>query len=438
MILYIMSKNKNIAVENDATAKGAIAMLREIAIIGGGAAGMMAAIVAARNGANVVIYEKMNRVGKKILATGNGRCNLTNINLSHQNIGCLHSTNRDLVRNILKQFTVENTIDFFEILGIAHKVEAGGKVFPMSDQASSVLDVLRYEIDKLGISVLCDCEIQSVKKIKDQFLLKDQNGVEYRADRVIMVTGGMSSPSLGSNGSGYGLAKSLGHKVVKPFPALVQLKLESPFLKVIKGIKFDGEASILVDGEALRKEEGEILFTEYGISGPPILQLSRSAVEALEYKKKPQLKIDMFPSHTHDELVALISLRLSYQYDRPLDFSFIGLINKRMIPIILKEAGIHHLDKLCSEVSNKEIRNIVKILKDWEFSITGSQTWANSQVTAGGIDVSSICPETLESKLVKGLFFAGEILDVDGDCGGYNLQWAWSSGYVVGNEATIK
>lgn len=413
-------------------------MLREVAIIGGGAAGMMAAIVAARNGANVVIYERMNRVGKKILTTGNGRCNLTNINLNHQNLGCLHSTNRDLVRNILKQFTVEDTINFFEVLGIAHKVEGGGKVFPMSDQASSVLDVLRYEMDKLGIAVLCDCEIQSVKKLKDRFLLKDRSGAEYSADKVIMVTGGMSSPSLGSNGSGYELAKNLGHKVVKPFPALVQLKLESPFLKAIKGIKFDGEALILVDGEALRKEEGEILFTEYGISGPPILQLSRKAIEALEYKREPQLKIDMFPGHTHDELVDLISLRLSYQYDRPLDFSFIGLINKRIIPVILKEAGIHQLDKMCSEVSNKEIKNIVKILKGWEFSITGSQSWANSQVTAGGIDVSSICPESLESKLVKGLFFAGEILDVDGDCGGYNLQWAWSSGYVVGNEATIK
>lgn len=412
-------------------------MENEIAIIGGGAAGMLGAIVAARNGAKVVIYERMNRVGKKLLATGNGRCNLTNIGLNENNLGCMHGTNKEFASSILKRFTVEETIKFFETLGIAHKVEDGGKVFPMSDQASSVLDVLRYELDKLGIEVICDIQIDKIKKLKDGFLLIDSNKEEYKTNKVIIATGGMSSPNLGSNGIGYKLAKELGHSIIKPFPALVQLKLEASFLKAIKGVKFDGAASIILDGNTLRKEEGEILFTDYGISGPPILQLSRNAVGALENKQQPFIEIDMFPNHTYEELLDLINLRLSYQYDRPLDFSFIGLINKRLIPIILKEANIYDINRLCCEISNKEIEKIVSLLKSWKFTIIGSQSWANSQVTAGGIDLKDICPNTLQSKIVPGIYFAGELLDIDGDCGGFNLQWAWSSGYVAGYEASI-
>lgn len=412
-------------------------MQREVAIIGGGAAGMMAAIVASRNGAKVVIYERMNRVGKKLLATGNGRCNLTNVGLSESNLKCIHGSNKKFAGGILKKFTVDETINFFEILGIAHKVENDGKVFPMSDQASSVLDVLRYEIDKLSIEIICDIEIDKIKQSKQEFILIDINGVEYKADKVIIATGGMSSPNLGSNGSGYKLAKSLGHSIVNPFPALVQLKLEAPFLKSIKGIKFNGAASVILDGNILRREEGELLFTEYGISGPPILQLSRNAVEALENKQQPIIEIDMFPNFTYEELFNLISLRLSYQYDRPLDFSFIGLINKRLIPIILKVSNIYDLNRTCLEISNKEIEKIVSLLKAWQFDIIGSQSWMHSQVTAGGVSLKEICPDTLQSKIVPGIYFAGELLDVDGDCGGFNLQWAWSSGYVAGNEASM-
>ncbi|WP_330656184.1 BaiN/RdsA family NAD(P)/FAD-dependent oxidoreductase [Alkaliphilus flagellatus] len=412
-------------------------MQREVAIIGGGAAGMMAAIVASRNGAKVVIYERMNRVGKKLLATGNGRCNITNIGLSESNLKCIHGSNKKFAGGILKKFTVDETINFFEILGIAHKVENDGKVFPMSDQASSVLDVLRYELDKLSIEVICDIEIDKIKQSKQEFILIDSNGVEYKADKVIIATGGMSSPNLGSNGSGYKLARNLGHSVVNPFPALVQLKLEAPFLKSIKGIKFNGAASVILDGNILRREEGELLFTEYGISGPPILQLSRNAVEALENKQQPIIEIDMFPNFTYEELLNLISLRLSYQYDRPLDFSFIGLINKRLIPIILKVSNIYDLNRACLEISNKEIEKIVSLLKAWQFDIIGSQSWMHSQVTAGGVDLKEICPDTLQSKIIPGIYFAGELLDVDGDCGGFNLQWAWSSGYVAGNEASM-
>jgi len=412
-------------------------MQNKVAIIGGGASGMLAGIVAARNGAKVAIYERMNRVGKKLLATGNGRCNLTNVGLNENNLKCIHSSNEKFASSILKKFTVEETINFFEILGIAHKVENDGKVFPVSDQASSVLDVLRYELDKLGVDIICDTEIDKIKKLKEEFILVDNNGGEYKADRVIIAAGGMSSPNLGSNGSGYQLAKKLGHGIIKPFPALVQLKLKYPFLKSIKGIKFNGSASVILDGNILRREEGELLFTDYGISGPPILQLSRGAIKALENKQHPVIEIDMFPNLTYEELLDLINARLSYQYDRPLEFSFIGLLNKKLISIILKEAKVYDINRSCCQISDKEIERIVSLLKVWRIDIIGSQSWANSQVTAGGVDLKEICINTLQSKIVPGIYFAGELLDIDGDCGGFNLQWAWSSGYVAGNEASI-
>ncbi len=407
-------------------------MENKIAIIGGGASGMIAAIIASRNGAKVTIYERMNRIGRKILATGNGRCNLTNINLKWNDLQCIHGNDVKFAGHILKQFTVEETINFFETLGIAHKVEEGGKVFPMSDQASSVLDVLRYELEKLGVEIICDTEIRKINKFKDKFIIIDNDGVEHVANKIIIATGGKSGPNLGSNGSGYKLAKQLGHSIIKPFPALVQLRLKAPFLKAIKGVKFDGIASINVDGNTLRKEEGEILFTDYGISGPPILQLSRGVVEALENKRQPIIEIDMFPNYSYKELLDLINIRFSYQYDRPLDFSFVGLINKRLIPIILKESNIYNVNRICSEVSNKEIEQITKLLKCWKFKVIGSRSWMHSQVTAGGVNLKDICSNTLESKIVPNIYFAGELLDIDGDCGGFNLQWAWSSGYVAG------
>ncbi|MCK9267939.1 MAG: NAD(P)/FAD-dependent oxidoreductase [Alkaliphilus sp.] len=412
-------------------------MRDKIAIIGGGASGMLAAIIASRNGAGVTIYERMNRIGRKILATGNGRCNLTNINLKPDDLQYIHGNDIEFANHILKQFTVEETIIFFESLGIAHKVEEDGKVFPMSDQASSVSDVLRYELGKLGVEIICDTEIKKINKSGDRFKIIDNSGIEYFANRVIIATGGKSSPNLGSNGSGYKLAKQLGHSIIKPFPSLVQLRLEAPFLKAVKGVKFDGIASISADGHILKKEEGEILFTDYGISGPPILQLSRVAIEAIENNKQPMLEVDMFPNHSYERLLDLINLRFSYQYDGPLDFSFVGLINKRLIPIVLKESRIYDVNRICSEVSDKEIEQITKLLKCWRFKVIGSQSWMHSQVTAGGVNLKDICPNTLESKIVPDIYFAGELLDIDGDCGGFNLQWAWSSGYVAGTHASL-
>ncbi|MFX4261882.1 NAD(P)/FAD-dependent oxidoreductase [Pelotomaculum propionicicum] len=405
-----------------------------IAVIGGGAAGITAAIAAAYKGADVTILEKNARIGKKILATGNGRCNLTNIYLSTANY---HGQNTDFARGALVKFDVEKTIDFFERLGVAHKVEEGGKVFPVSNQASSVLDVLRYELDKAGVKVLCEAAVINIRDEDGGFSIEYQNGDQFKADRVILATGGKAAPNLGSNGSGYALARSLGHSIVEPFPALVQLKLAAAFFKQIQGVKFDGDAEIIVNNKTVEKASGEILFTEYGASGPPVLALSRKAGECLQKGETAWLKLVLINTCGRGELERYLIKRFNDSPEKELVFSFVGYINKRLVPVILKEAGIADIRKPAGQVSSAERGKILRILQDWRFQIKGTTSWPAAQVTAGGVDVREINGDTMESKIMPKLYFAGEVIDIDGDCGGYNLQWAWSSGFVAGECAAI-
>lgn len=404
----------------------------QICVIGGGASGMMAAISAARLGATVTLLERMDRVGKKILATGNGRCNLTNQNIVVERY---HGQNPKFIYGALGQFTPQQTVQFFEMLGIACKVEEE-KIYPFSDQASSVLDVLRYEMKKLKIQEICNVEVSHIIPINKGFSIQMEGRKEIvQAEKVIVATGGKASSQLGSNGSGYQIVETLGHSIVKPFPALVQLCLEAHFLKRIKGVKFKGEISVHGNQKFLRKEKGEILFTDYGISGPPILQISRMASQALQQGQEVNIQLDLFPDYSSEQLEILLHTRWGYDPDKSLDFSFVGFINKRLIPVILLEAGIKNIQKPCKEVQEHEKRQILKILKSWTFSVKGTQSWRQAQVTAGGIDTKEVDPKTMESKKISDLYFTGEVIDIDGDCGGFNLQWAWSSGYVAGKWA---
>ena len=403
-----------------------------VAVIGGGAAGITAAIAARRKGAIVTILESNQRIGKKILATGNGRCNLTNITT---NIANYHGNNPRFAFSVLSQFGVEQTLDFFARLGVAHKIKEEGKVFPFSLQASSVLDVLRYELESIGVHVHCGAEVAGIAHNKSGFTLALRNGGEFRADRVIIATGGKAAPHFGSTGSGYALALSLGHRIVEPFPALVQLKLSSYYLKQIKGIKFEGTAEIVLEDKSLQAASGEILFTEYGISGPPILTLSRKAGECLKKNQSPWLKLVLLDSFTAGELEELLAERFGNNPGKTLTFSFVGFINKQLSPVILKEAGVD-LNKAAGKVTAAELKKIVHILLDWRFPVTGTTSWPAAQVTAGGVDVNDIDSKTMESRIVPTLYFAGEVLDIDGDCGGYNLQWAWSSGFIAGESAS--
>lgn len=403
------------------------------AVIGGGASGLTAAIAAARNGAEVTIYEKMNKTGKKILATGNGRCNYTNMYMSLERF---HGKSVRLAENVLNFFDRDRTIAFFEDLGIYPYIDQSGKVYPNSLQSSSVLDVLRYEASRLNVEEVTDFEVVELRKSKERFSIIGKEKT-YVSDRVILCSGGKASPQLGSDGSGYEIAKTLGHKIIEPFPALVQLKLSGKFFKRLAGIRLDGAVRSFTDKETIREEEGELLFTDYGISGPPILQISRKVTEYMIKGQQVFISVDLFPNLTKANLYDILRERFAKIGYKSMEDGMVGFINKKLIPVVLMESGFDNTDKECGKLNKKEIYKIIDTLKEWKFEVTGHNTWQQAQTTAGGVALTGVNPNTLESLKVKGLYFAGEVLDVDGDCGGFNLQWAWSSGYAAGYFSSI-
>lgn len=402
-------------------------MKNNIIVVGGGAAGMMAAIIAAKNGGQVTILERNDRVGKKLLATGNGRCNYTNINAKINNY---HGENKIFAESALNEFSVEQTVDFFEKLGITPTVEDNGKVYPLSLQSSSMLDILRYEIDANHIELITDAYVVDIKKQKN-FILKLKDGRTFEADKLILATGGMAMPVSGSDGNGYSLAKSFGHRLIPIHPGIVQLNLEGDFFKAIDGVKVVGIARLYSNNKLLLKDMGDILFTKYGISGPPILQISRTALEYLKDKRDIELRVSIIHNKTSEELELYLQERFKNNKNKTAQESLVGLIHKKLILTILKQANINK-DNVVGKLNQDEIIRLANILTDWSFKITGSQSWGQAQVTAGGISTTEVHNKTMESKLVKGLYLVGELLDIDGDCGGYNLQWAWSSAYVAG------
>ena len=406
-------------------------MKKRIIVVGGGAAGMMAAIVAANNGGEVILLERNDRVGKKLLATGNGRCNYTNINL---NIDNYHGENHKFAEYALNTFDVEQTLEYFEKLGIAPAIEDNGKAYPLSFQSSSMLDILRYEIEEKNIELVTEAYVVDIKK-GEKFVLKLKDGKIFEADAVILATGGMAMPVSGSDGNGYSLAKSFGHKLIPIHPGIVQLNLEGNFFKQIDGVKVVGIAGLYSKNKLVLEDSGDILFTKYGISGPPILQVSRTALEYLKDGKDIELRISIIHTKTGEELKTYLYERFENNSKKTIQESLVGLINKRLIIPILRELNIDK-DKTVNSLSEDEVDKISQILTNWSFKITGSQSWGQAQVTAGGISTNEINNNTMESKLVKGLYLIGELIDIDGDCGGYNLQWAWSSAYVAGKDAT--
>lgn len=401
---------------------------QHIVVIGGGASGLLSAIIARRHHALVTIIERNPKLGKKILATGNGRCNYTN-----QQTQAEHYNHPAFVEHALDVFGAQKTIQFFEKLGISPRIEDLGKAYPMSEQASSIVDVLVYEVEQLGIKVMCNTKVVSVKKRQDIFVSTLSDGQMIESDRVILATGGKAMPGSGSDGNGYQIAESFGHSMTTLFPSLVKLKLSSPYLKQMDGVKIQGTVQLLDQNQVIQTEKGDILFTSYGISGPTILQISRKANEMLSEHQDVRLKVIMLDQWTKDD----IERRFSLMQDKPLDISLVGLVHKKIIPAIIKEAGIHQPTIRFSQLTTKEKSKLANLMLDWRFTVTDSKGYEDAQVTAGGIHIDEINPKTMESYLVKGLYMTGEILDIDGLCGGYNLQWAWSSAYLAGKHASI-
>lgn len=405
--------------------------MSNIIVIGGGASGMMAAITARRRGKQVLLLERNGRLGKKLLATGNGRCNYTNKFFTIDNF---HGENPMFPISVLSQFNFDMTLEFFNGLGILPSVEASGKVFPYSYQSQSILDVLVHEMESLGVAVKTNSFVKKFEKKGNKFKVYTEDKV-YSCSQLIVCGGGVALPSSGSDGNAFFLAKEHGHRVTRFYPGLVQLKLEGEEYRPMSGVKFDGSVGLFVDGKLIKKDRGDLLFTDYGISGPPILQLSREANKALEEGRDPYISLSLFHDKSFEEVRDYLYYRFGLIEGKTAYRAMIGLVHEKQIGPILKRANIEE-DRRLSEISSAEIESLARLLINWDFKVRGSKDFKFAQVTVGGIDTKDVDNISLESKLVEGLYFAGEVLDVDGDCGGFNLQWAWSSGYVAGLNAS--
>lgn len=403
-------------------------MTTEIAIIGGGAAGFVAAITAAKSGKKVVILERKERVLKKVLVTGNGRCNMTNVKAD---ITHYFGKNIDSIENILDSFTPKDTMEFFNELGIICNEEERGKVYPLSGQAASIVDALRFEAEKLGIVTETEFYVRKVEKDGFKFKIYSEDKRKIEANRVILATGGQSYHELGSNGSGYEIAKELGHSITKLSPSIVQLKTEKYQVKGLQGIKLDTAVTAYGDNEKICTYNGELLFTDYGISGNVIFNISF----IIPLYKNVEFEIDFMKKFDYNELYDILKKRKKILGHLTMEQYFNGMINKKLGQFLAKMSGIEKLSKPVNTLSDDKIRNLCDVLKKYRINVLETTGFKNAQVTAGGVPLDEINTETLESKKVKGLYFAGEVLDVYGECGGYNLQWAWASGHRAGESA---
>lgn len=409
-------------------------MNKKVVVVGGGASGLAAAIAAAMEGASVTILEHTGRVGKKLLSTGNGKCNLTNLSMPE---GAYRGRHPEVAAQVIEQVTVADTIKFFEELGIL-TMDKNGYIYPNSGQASSVLDVLRSETERLGVKVICDCKVTGIAGDKSKKNLRISAGKEiYQADAVILAAGSKAFPSSGSDGSGYVLAEKLGHHVIKPLPALVQLRCRETYYKQLAGVRTDVKVGLISEGKVIAEDQGELQLTDYGISGIPVFQVSRFASEALDRGKGVAARIDFLPAVSEPDLERMMEARLKRLGYKEAGEFLTGVLNHKLSQVLLKLAGIS-LHQKAEQLDKKQVKRLIKQIKFYETEITGTNPFANAQVCCGGVDTSEIDPQTMQSRLVAGLYLAGEILDIDGICGGYNLQWAWSSGILAGKSAGKK
>ncbi len=405
-------------------------MVYDIAVIGGGAAGLVSAIYAAQKNRklNIVVLESLSRVGKKLITTGNGRCNITNKNASKNDY---HSEDVDALDTVFGKYFLNETMDFFSNIGIEITFENDGRAYPYSYQASSVVDALRFACEENKVEIKTDTKVSDFSLYNSVYSLSTENE-KIMAKSIIIATGLFSGGnSVGSDGSFYNLLKKKGFKTVKTTPSIVQIKADTAVTKQLKGIKTEALATLLNGGETVRTEKGEVLFTDYGLSGPPILQISR---EVSRKKGEFTVLLDLMYDFTEKQLTDLLYKRRENLKNRNAENFLTGLLNKRVGQTVVKLCGIN-LNSEISSITDNEIIKIAKKVKNFDFSVVGTTGFNNSQVTAGGIALCEFDKNTLQSKRYKGMFAAGEILDVDGDCGGYNLQWAWSSAMLAADSA---
>ena len=397
-----------------------------VAIIGGGASGMAAALAAAENEKNqVILLERQARVGRKLQATGNGRCNLSNIHAVDRGY---HGQSPEFVNNAISAFTPADTLRWFEGLGLFTVTEESGKVYPYSDQANSVVDVLRLALVKENITLKTGYEVTKIQKTAEGFQLT--NGEEpITCDRLIVACGGLAGSKLGGTMSGYKLLAKLGHRCTKLRPSLVQIKSSWPELPSLKGVRANCCVEILHNGEVYAKSTGELQLTEHGISGPVVFEISR---DVCAERGKWTAKLDFLPNLPAEVLEKELQRRRNTNL--PMEELLTGILHNRLGRVLTKTAGIKG-KQYASQISNAELAEVVACVKGLEITLTEPLGMDSAQVTAGGVLTDGFDPNTMESKSVSGLYACGEVLDIDGDCGGYNLQWAWSSGRCAGLHA---
>lgn len=411
--------------------------MSHVIVVGGGAAGMFAAIAAAKNGHQVTLYEKNEKLGKKIFITGKGRCNITNAADMEELFDAV-VTNSKFLYSSFYGYTNQNVIDFFEDAGVPVKIERGNRVFPISDHSSDVIRALEREMKKVGVKVCLNTEVKSVEAEKGKFdkvVLKDTT--TQTADACIVATGGLSYRSTGSTGDGFRFAENVGHKVTQCFPSLVPMETKEPWICELQGLSLRNvEAKILDGKKELYKDFGEMLFTHFGVSGPLIISASsyvgKKFMDKNGQKKELTLEIDLKPALTEEQLDQRVLRDFEENHNRQFKNAITKLFPTKLIPVMLELSGIDP-EKKVNSIEKEERKQFVHLIKHFRMTLTGLRDYTEAIITKGGVNVKEIDPGTMESKLVKGLYFAGEVLDLDALTGGFNLQIAWSTGYAAGN-----
>ena len=395
-------------------------------IIGGGASGLVASISASKSGKKVTILEQNSKIGKKIIISGNGKCNISNRDISKHRY---HSLDDRFVSAVLDGYGFAQIEKFFHSIGLLITEGKDGKMYPLSGQSSSVVEILQYEATKLGVNIICNCQVTDIEKIDNTFNIQTTQGL-FKSNQLILASGSPAYPQIGGSDDGYKFAKSLGHNIILPNPSLVQLRSDAKWLKEVSGVKVSGEVKLYANGEYITQRQGDLLFTNYGISGLAILDISRAVSTQLSQYSYCQLSLDLMPNLSKESLINLMMKSINPQSDKPISLWLQGLINQKLINTILTQSKCKV--KTESQLNKKEIIKLIYTIKNLKMDISDTKGWSGAEVATGGVDTTEVNPKTMESKIVPNLYLTGEILDIDGDRGGFNLHFAWVCGLRIG------
>ncbi len=403
--------------------------MNKIAIIGGGASGLMAALFAARAGANVTIYEHNNSVGKKILASGNGRCNIINTTATYEDYA---GADPQFVTYALKQLNFHYFEKFCNSIGLLLDIKDDGRCYPLSNEAKSVLIALKSTVSGAGVKIITESKVTAITKTDSHFNVQTDQG-KQSYNNVLIATGSEAAPQLGATADGYTFARAFGHEILPTYPSLVQLHLNSKNHPKMAGVKTVAEVTLFIDNKSNMNVTGDILFAAYGISGLAILDISQRASHALLHKQHVSIALNLLPRYDRGELVSVIEKLFASVPNHDVHTALCGLLPAKIITYLLEDAAIA-LSTTVSSLNPKEIKKIAHLIGEWKFEVTDTHGFKHAEVSGGGVSTAQINNKTMESKIVEGLYFAGEVLDIVGKRGGYNFNFAWASGMIAGKE----